>query len=265
LNVQTGTFCQHFSPNLFDDFNHLAPVKPIIKMTKTRLIDRFGNEPGLIYFIGNDQKGPVKIGFTSHSDPSKRLRQLQTASPDTLSVLGSIGGTIEQEKEIHAFLMHNNIRGEWFERGPALAMFQHLRCGGIVSLGDNIFFNRLWHVAIEIKDKEWTANDSSHEDLESIAEITARNILLDTVARLRCCRGERPLPLLAWLIDQVHRKDVIGDLAKRACNDYDFPSAGSVFDYINYVASSPRYLVYPAVIRAIINSWIECRQAIISI
>jgi hypothetical protein len=237
----------------------------MIKMTKIRLIDRFGDEPGLIYFIGNDQRGPVKIGFTSHSDPSKRLRQLQTACPDTLSVLGSIGGTIDQEREIHTFLFHNNIRGEWFEREPALAMFQRFRRGGISTLGDNDFFNRLWHIAIEIKDKEWTVNDSLHEGLESIAEITARHILLDTITTLRYCQGEKPLPLLTWLIDQSHGDDAIGDLAKCAYNDDNFPSVGCLFDYINYVFNSPRYLSYPAVTKTVIDAWIKCDQAILSI
>lgn len=227
-------------------------------------IDELEEKSGLVYFIGNNQEGPVKIGFTSHMDPVKRLRQLQTASPCKLSVLGSISGTVATEKAIHVFLLDVKLQGEWFERESALAMLQHLNTTYHSRANKNEFFDKFWNIAVEIGDGDLTVEEVLRGDPEPVASITARHILLDMLNRFRDCHAEKPLPFLTWLIAQSNRKDATGDLAKDACLDESFPSVGSVFDYINYLDGKSGSFTGPAITRTVIDAWIECQQAIIT-
>ena len=234
-------------------------------MKNTYLIDQSEDKNGLVYFIGNDREGPVKIGFTSHEDPVVRLRQLQTASPYKLSVLGFIRGTVAKEQAIHAFLSNDNLRGEWFKREPALAIFEHLNTRNQPCERKDEFLGKLWSIAIEIGDNDWITGETLENYSEPIASITARHVLLNMLSTFRSCNAEKPLPLLTWLIDQYNRDDEIGDLAKDACSDSNFPSIGSVSDYINYIAYQSGYGTKPAVTVAVINAWICCQQAILHI
>jgi hypothetical protein len=232
---------------------------------KANLINRSENEDGLVYFIGNDWEGPVKIGFTSQPDPNIRLRQLQTASHCDLSVLGVVSGTIAKEQAIHAFLSYDNVRGEWFKRESALAMLQHLSVYDQSRVCKNKFFDNLWNIAIGIGEGELTTEEFLQGDDEPLASTTARHILLDMLRTFHQCHAEKPLPLLTWLINQEDRDDAIGDLAKDACNDYNFPRVGSVSDYVNYIVNESIYPTGSAVTRAVIDAWIECQQAILSL
>lgn len=67
----------------------------------------------MIYFITNGNF--IKIGYTKN-DVKKRLKQLQTSSPDTLYLLGYEEGDINKEKSLHALFSSDRIRsnGEWF-------------------------------------------------------------------------------------------------------------------------------------------------------
>lgn len=239
-------------------------AKPIATMTQfsSVCVDELEEKSGLVYFIGNDQEGPVKIGFTSHRDPVKRLRQLQTASPYKLSVLGSISGTVATEKAIHVFLWHDNLQGEWFTRESALAMLQHLTTGYHSRTNKNDFFDKFFDIAITIGDGDLTDEEVLRGDPEPVTSIIARHILLDMLSRFRDCHAEKPLPFLTWLIEQSDRKDATGDLAKDACLDESFPSAGSVFDYINYLDGKSGSFTGPAITRTVVDAWIECQQAI---
>lgn len=63
------------------------------------------------YFIAKGWPGPIKIGKSKN--PAKRLRQLQTASPERLHLVAYIEGDVE--KELHRRFHGDRIRGEWFE------------------------------------------------------------------------------------------------------------------------------------------------------
>jgi hypothetical protein len=236
-----------------------------LKMKKTCLIDQSEEKDGLVYFIGNDQGGPVKIGFTSHMDPTTRLRQLQTASPYRLNVLGSIPGTVARERAIHAFLMDDRLKGEWFERESALAMLQHLSATNSSWDYKNKFFDKLFDIAVNIGSEDLTAEEIMEGDLEPVVSTIGRHILLDMLNTFRECHAEKPLPFLTWLVEQAGRDDATGDLAKDACRDDSFPSVGSVFDYVNYIVNESGSCANPAATRTIIDAWIECQQVVLSI
>lgn len=77
-----------------------------------------------IYLIGYGNN--IKIGKSNN--PDKRLRELQTGVPDTLSIIGLIGCCSEKkayelEELLHKAYRKVRIRGEWFNLNPAECSF----------------------------------------------------------------------------------------------------------------------------------------------
>jgi len=66
-------------------------------------------------------EGPIKIGYTAAS-AEVRMSQLQVGHHEQLYLLGTIPGTISDEKFLHKELERYSIRGEWFEPKPELLM-----------------------------------------------------------------------------------------------------------------------------------------------
>lgn len=74
---------------------------------------------GYVYVIGStDGTGPVKFGW-SH-DPNVRVAQLRTGHPGELAVLGKMPGSQTEERALHRLIEDARVRGEWFERTPAV-------------------------------------------------------------------------------------------------------------------------------------------------
>ena len=79
---------------------------------------------GVIYVIaGGKDYYRVKIGFTSRS-PEDRMRDLRTANPEKLRMLGKIRSVRMMEADIHRELRYapgvRNVGGEWYEDCPEL-------------------------------------------------------------------------------------------------------------------------------------------------
>lgn len=70
----------------------------------------------MIYVIGQKNRQwkslPVKIGYSSN--PSKRLKGIQTGNPCPLCIRKLVYGTITEEKKIHTLLHEFKTNGEWF-------------------------------------------------------------------------------------------------------------------------------------------------------
>ena len=64
-----------------------------------------------VYFIKS--KNSVKIGISNN--PNQRLKNLQTANPNKLHIIGYVNGDICKEKKIQADLRKYSISGEWFK------------------------------------------------------------------------------------------------------------------------------------------------------
>lgn len=79
----------------------------------------------MIYFIQECEPGRirVKIGYTSKDDVSQRMRELQTASPTRLRVLGVMEGDQGRERLIHELFSERRVTGEWFEDSDLLRDF----------------------------------------------------------------------------------------------------------------------------------------------
>lgn len=68
---------------------------------------------GNVYFIHSKATKAIKIGYSAHS-PKVRLRELQTATAEKLSLLGWIAGSRDDERDLHQRFAEYRIRGEWF-------------------------------------------------------------------------------------------------------------------------------------------------------
>jgi len=73
---------------------------------------------GCVYFVGNRQKGIVKIGVTNSNCPLARIRGLQVGCPYHIELMHNIKcfdvSPYIVEKQIHKILSFYRLNGEWF-------------------------------------------------------------------------------------------------------------------------------------------------------
>ncbi len=104
---------------------------------KVRTLSKFpapsdGSQPegpslGSVYFIRAVTTHRVKIGFTE-LDPVSRLATLQIGSPEKLELIGSLAGSMADERAIHKQFANQRQSGEWFTLSPEIQQFISLRC-----------------------------------------------------------------------------------------------------------------------------------------
>lgn len=80
-------------------------------------IDKHAQKPpkrpkGYVYFIQGLCGGAIKIGYSA--SPEKRLKELQTGYPDTLTILLMIPGSESTEATFHRQFDASRLKGEWF-------------------------------------------------------------------------------------------------------------------------------------------------------
>jgi hypothetical protein len=81
----------------------------------------FGEHDTMVYFMGSGSDGPIKIGMSF--DPDRRVKDIQTASPEEIRVLAQVSGDQDVERMFHGVFAPDHIRGEWFKRSPTLLEF----------------------------------------------------------------------------------------------------------------------------------------------
>ena len=246
-----------------DLHHHLLQNKPyctfvksvIEKKNKTGEDDRYGK----VYFIGDEDLGPIKIGFSSQSDLKLRLGQLQTASPSRLEIIGSFNGYVKNEQKVHRFLAPHRLRGEWFDREAALAVYNCICSKRTVP--DSEFVEDLFYATSSVHDPR-KSSDEDEDDEDTLSFSVAHDLLHAYYSTLRGATPDEPLPLRAWLLFQVERDDAMGDLAKDAKDDFKFPTVASLPGYLEYI----RYFAgSSAVTRTVVDAWVECRNAIFTL
>jgi hypothetical protein len=207
---------------------------------------------GVVYFVGAAESGPVKVGFTSDRTVESRLAQLQTGSHEHLVVLGAVDAGPAVERAIHNVLSAHTVRGEWFEREPALALFARLNDTTTSPYGK--FARRLMRSA-----DVYLACDQAEESIEYRV---ASDLVFDIARELANVNTDNPLPFRSWLNGQVERDDPTGDLAKDFAGNSAFPDIGNLETYLAFVAANGSHA---AVTRALIEAWIECDMAVSSL
>ena len=211
-------------------------------------LDRYG----VVYFVGAAESGPVKVGFTSDRTVESRLAQLQTGSHEQLVVLGTVDAGPAVERAIHSVLSSHAVRGEWFEREPALAMWARLKDTTISPYGK--FACRLMRSA-----DVYLACDQAEESIEYRI---ASDLVFDIAQNLAHVNTDNPLPFRSWLKGQIERDDPTGDLAKDFSGNNAFPDVGNLETYLAFLVTTDNHA---AVTRALIDAWIECDMAVSSL
>lgn len=75
--------------------------------------ERLRNEiTGYVYVIGNVDHKVCKIGYSKN--PERRIKDLQTGYPYTLSILRKFKSNMVIEKELHEKYDKYRLNGEWF-------------------------------------------------------------------------------------------------------------------------------------------------------
>lgn len=89
----------------------------------------------MLYFALAEGVGHIKIGFTDGEDAGERLATLQTGSPVPLRLLGTLPGSLEDEKDLHRRFAAHRVTGEWFKPVPELLAIispkEKLACEGV--------------------------------------------------------------------------------------------------------------------------------------
>lgn len=85
-----------------------------------RTLDDYLMQTGYVYFIQAIGVDLMKIGFTTHEDPRKRLTHLKIGSPLPLRLITTIPATRYTERKIHRRFAHLWSHGEWFRLTPEL-------------------------------------------------------------------------------------------------------------------------------------------------
>ncbi|MEK6664225.1 MAG: GIY-YIG nuclease family protein [Pseudomonadota bacterium] len=207
---------------------------------------------GVVYFIGARTSGPVKVGFTTDRFVSSRLSNLQTGSHEELVVLGQVEAGPTVERAIHNLLSSHAVRGEWFEREPALAVYARLN--DTATHGHSVFVSRLARAS-----DVFLACDAADDSLEFKV---ARDLVFDVTRDLSSVNTDKPLPFCSWLKNQTERDDPTGDLAKDFASDPLFPSLGNLETYLAFVVEKGSG---SAITRTVVEAWIECDIAISSL
>jgi hypothetical protein len=74
--------------------------------------------PPVCYVIATENLERVKIGHSR--DPERRVRQLQTGTPERLVLLATMWGGEAMEGLLHKRLAASRVGGEWYEGGSDL-------------------------------------------------------------------------------------------------------------------------------------------------
>lgn len=207
---------------------------------------------GVVYFVGAAESGPVKVGFTTDRTVESRLAQLQTGSHEKLLVLGKVDAGPAVERAIHNVLSTHLVRGEWFEREPALALFARLNDTSSSPYGS--FARRLMFSA-----DIYVTSDRADESIEYRV---ACDLVTDIARELANVNTDNPLPFRSWLKCQAERDDPTGDLAKDFATDREFPDIGNLEAYLAFIIAKD---THAAVTRTVIEAWIECDMAVSSL
>lgn len=222
-------------------------------VTRNPVPSRMKDDPyGVVYFVGASTSGPVKIGFTTDRTAESRVAQLQTGSHEELVILGTIEAGPAVERAIHSVLDAHSVRGEWFEREPALALYARLNDNSTSHYGE---FARRLMLSTDIY-------VNCEEATEAIEFKVARNLIFDIARELANVNTDNPLPFRSWLKNQSERDDPTGDLAKDFANSKAFPDVGNLETYLAFVDATGGHA---AVTRAVVDAWIECDMSLSSL
>ena len=137
----------------------------------------------MIYFISNGSD-LVKIGYSSN--PLRRLKDLQTASPNQLELLAVLPGDKTTEIEYHSKFATFKIRGEWFKMNSKLqSEIKAIKSiYGLIPTKENL---ELYDEAFIAWERETAKVDEKYDSLTSEIE----NQIEELEKKIDCLNNER--------------------------------------------------------------------------
>lgn len=122
-----------------------------------------GDWKGYVYFISNEVKDKVKIGYSKN--PWARIKDLQTTSSEKLLLVATVKTTDASEKKLHAELAEYLIHGEWFCICPLISgLINSIKTKEITNVVDSIDYCRNYGITTVDTTKDTdTDTDKSKE------------------------------------------------------------------------------------------------------
>lgn len=144
---------------------------------------------GYVYFAQRGKSGPIKIGFSESVET--RLASLQTASHETLHLIGMVKGTKATETSIHNALAADRLRGEWFAPTELVLETMRNRIENQDEAGANVVSadHQLFRLKVRLGDEEaWL------KVKRAIRETSSLNVAASALGISKRC-------LMYWLSD----------------------------------------------------------------
>lgn len=117
-----GTYYNDYYLRRGHTFNPMSYIKWMWKLNN--LISKDNENGGLIYFIENKTTNLIKIGFTSRSVEERKLKIEQKFFNNIkLCILGTVPGTMDDEKKLHGYFYKQRVYDEWFEPNMEIKKF----------------------------------------------------------------------------------------------------------------------------------------------
>ena len=87
---------------------------------------RDSSAPSLVYFALCAKENAVKIGVSIN--PQSRISELNTASPNPITLIGTCSGGVTLERRLHKRFHEWHINREWFSYSPQVIEFIEENC-----------------------------------------------------------------------------------------------------------------------------------------
>ncbi len=157
------------------------------------------DQPQVVYFLQQGDGGPIKIGIAEGTRLDRRLKQLQTASPLPLRLLGIIEGGSDLERRLHEKFAGCRLEGEWFSAAPDLLRFVRTS----ISQPDELM----------LADSMKTVNSEAASKPRSLSSLEAKLILHLEAAGQMVVTIAQAMAILGCSYD--HTRQVLSRLANR--------------------------------------------------
>lgn len=125
---------------------------------------------GKVYFARSGQR--IKIGYSKN--PWARVRELGAGAESGIELIGTIPGSISDEKELHVRFEHIHVDREWFEAAPELLAYIATNATTVVN-----------DVATTVASYVATTSDAAQSSSQSSSGVQSETKEISTLAPIK--------------------------------------------------------------------------------
>jgi hypothetical protein len=129
--------------------NQLRPFVQVLQDLSTAAVVFYGGL-AMIYFISDEAREFVKIGYTGSTDANGRLSAIQVGSINQLEIIHTMPGNETEEKRLHTLFSKSSERGEWFRINLEIAIFLELPVDDQIRLSKTDYGNTFMEALIQV-------------------------------------------------------------------------------------------------------------------